>query len=109
MDIKTITATLALLGSGVPLTACDSAEKPATETKDAKDADKKDAKGDKGDVKANADEKAEDKGEMACGEGKCGGAGGCGAKKDDKALADGEKKDEAAGEAPKADEDADKS
>ena len=36
-------ATLALLGSGVPLTACDSAEKPATETKDAKDADKKDA------------------------------------------------------------------
>jgi len=107
MDIKTITATLALLGSGVPLTACDSAEKPAKETKDAKEKGADD-KG-KDDVKANAD-KADDKAEMACGEGKCGGAGGCGAKKDDdKALADGEKKDEAAGEAAKADEDADKS
>ncbi|MCR9164351.1 MAG: hypothetical protein ACE37F_22095 [Nannocystaceae bacterium] len=100
MDIKTITATLALLGTGMPLAACDSGEKPA------KEADKAEKKADaKDEDKANA--KAEDKGEMACGEGKCG-AGGCGAKKGDKALADGEKKD-AAAEAPKADEDADKS
>ena len=107
MDIKTITATLALLGTGIPLTACDSGEKPA---KEAEKADKKD--GDKADKKDEANAKAEDKGEMSCGEGKCG-AGGCGAKKGgdkegDKALADGEKKDVAA-EPPKADEDADKS
>lgn len=102
MDIKTITATLALLGTGIPLTACDSGEKPA------KEADKAETKdGDKAkDDKANA--KAEAKGEMSCGEGKCG-AGGCGAKKgDDKALADGEKKDPTAAPA-KADDDADKS
>ncbi len=112
MDIKTITATLALLGSGIPLTACDSAEKPAKEADKAEkgDAKKEDAKDD---VKAKTGDKAEAKGEMACGEGKCGGAGGCGAhkddKKDDKAFADGEKKADAPAEAPKADEDADKS
>ena len=108
MDIKTITATLALLGSGIPLTACDSGDKPAKEADKAEKKDDAKKDGAKADAKKD-DAKAEAKGEMACGEGKCG-AGGCGGKKDDKALADGDEKDGGeAKDAPKADEDADKS
>ncbi len=99
MDIKTISATLALLGSSILLPACDDAKKDAAEVKkDEKKADVKapeadaktpaaptdakapaaaDAKGEMscGEGKCGADKKAADaKGEMACGEGKCGGA-----------------------------------
>ncbi len=124
MDIKTITATLALLGSGIPLAACDSAEKPATEVDAKSEKSEKSEKSDeKADEKADVKADAESKGEMACGEGKCG-AGGCGAKKgdkgeascggekEDKAFADGEKQDpaaEAAAKAAEEDKDAEKS
>jgi hypothetical protein len=114
MDIKTISATLALLGSGLTLPACDDAKKDATEVDkkaDAKDGDKaKDGEA----VKADGNAKAADKskaGEMACGEGGCG-EGNCGGKKaaddgdDDKALAgDGEPEAKDAAE-PAPDDDA---
>ncbi len=110
MDIKTITATLALLGSGTILGACDSAEKPATEV-GAEKAKAGDAAA-KDKVEAKTDEAA-NKAEMSCAEGKCA-AGGCGGKKHDekdegkKAFADGEKKD-APAEPPADPEKADKS
>jgi hypothetical protein len=90
MDIKTISATLALLAGGVTLGACDDDKKPATEVDAAKKGEAKPAadkeKGE--DDKANAKADKEDKGEMACGEGACGGEGGCGGKKHDKADGD---------------------
>lgn len=90
MDLKTITATLALLG----LSACGGeAKKDAPKTDDAKPADvKADAKpADAKPVEPKKDAvevKAEGgkTGEMACAPGKCG-AGSCGGKKD--APADG--------------------
>lgn len=89
MDIKTITATIALLGSGTLVAAgCDDAKKPAAEVdgaKKSKDGAKKDAAKAKDAKKTNADVAKKDakkdaKGEMACGEGKCGAGGSCGAK-----------------------------
>ncbi len=115
MDIKTITATLALLGSGAVLGACDSAEKPAAEV-DAAKKDKADAKdGKKDDAKTNAAAKGgaadkADKGEMSCVEGQCGGKkgeGSCGGH-GDKAMADGAKADAKAAP-PTPDDKADKS
>jgi uncharacterized low-complexity protein len=72
MDIKTISATLALLGSSALLPACDSKKDAAEVKKDEKADAKTDVKA--ADAKADGDAKAADaKGEMACGEGKCGG------------------------------------
>jgi hypothetical protein len=75
MDLETIFATLALLGTGAALPACDGGKKDATEV----DKSKADAKAADGKADAKADAKA---GEMACGaEGACG-AGACGGAKD---------------------------
>ena len=82
MNLKTISTTLALLGTGsLGLTACDDKkEAPAKEVDKAKpdtnaNAEKaKTAEEDKGDDKSHA------KGEMSCGEGACG-EGACGGAK----------------------------
>ncbi|HEY8379720.1 MAG TPA: hypothetical protein VIK91_24685 [Nannocystis sp.] len=83
MDLKTITATLALLGLG----ACGGEAKKDAKPADAKPADAKPADAKPADAKPVDTKPADDKaGEMACGEGKCG-AGKCGATKpDDKAV-----------------------
>jgi hypothetical protein len=88
MDIKTISATLALLGSGLVLEACDDGKKPATEvdaakdkSKDGKDGAKDKPATDAAAAKGDSAKDASAKGEMACGEGKCA-PGACGAHKD---------------------------
>lgn len=78
MDLKTISATLALLGSGALLSACDSKDAGAQKAKKAEPAKEVGAT-----PSGNASKDgAEAEGEMACAPGKCG-AGACGAKKDD--------------------------
>ena len=85
MDLKTITATLALLGG---LSACGGeakdAKKDAKEVTpaktDAKPEAAKPADAKPADAKTDAKPADAKAGEMACGEGKCG-AGSCGAKK----------------------------
>lgn len=100
MDLKTIMATLAVLGAGTSLGGCggDAKKSDAADTKTDAKTDAKEvphAKGGEGeDAKANAE------GEMSCAPGQCG-EGMCGAEKktgdkpDEKALANqGEKDDE---------------
>jgi outer membrane murein-binding lipoprotein Lpp len=83
MDLKTITATLALLGS-TTMAGCDGdAKKEAvkTETKTEVKEVKTEVKEVKApDAKEVSPAKTEAKGEMKCGEGKCG-EGACGGKK----------------------------
>ena len=64
MDLKTITATLALLGSGVPL-ACGGGAKDGKEVKKAEDG--KEAKAADGDAKTDEKAPAEAKAEGSCG------------------------------------------
>lgn len=100
MDLETIFATLALLGTGAALPACDGGKKDATEV----DKSKADAKAGDTPTDAKTDAKADAKaGEMACGaEGACG-AGACGGAKDADA------KDPDAKAEAKAEDDGDKS
>ena len=106
MDLKTLLATLTVLGSGATLVACgaqadkkDSGDKDAKEVPHAKPEANAKADGDKGD-------KAHAEGEMSCAPGQCG-EGMCGNKKDakkgeggdEKTLADDAKKAEAPAEA----------
>lgn len=82
MDLKTITATLALLGS-TTMAGCGEAKKTVTtETKTEVTVTKPEAKEVKAEVKEVTPAKTEAKGEMKCGEGKCG-EGACGGKKND--------------------------
>ena len=81
MDLKTITATLALLGS-TTMAGCGGETKKEvvktetkTEVKEVKTADAKEV------TPAKTEVKTEVKGEMKCAEGKCGGEGACGGKK----------------------------
>jgi hypothetical protein len=85
MDLKTITATLALLGS-TTMAGCGGETKKEvvktetktevkTEVKEVKTADAKEV------APAKTEVKTEVKGEMKCAEGKCGGEGACGGKK----------------------------
>lgn len=106
MDLKTLLATLTVLGSGATLVACggeaekkDTGDKDAKEVPHAKPEANAKADGDKGDK----GDKAGAEGEMSCAPGQCG-EGKCGNAKDakgegDKALADEAKKDEAPAEA----------
>ncbi len=91
MDLKTLLTTLAVLGSGASLVACDKGKAEGDKSEDAAktqaDADKADENKDGEDAKeveaaaGDADKGAEKaKGEMACGEGACG-EGTCGGKK----------------------------
>jgi len=84
MDLKTITATLALLGS-TTMTGCGGGgetkkEVVKTETKTEVKPEVKEVKA--ADAKEVTPAKTEAKGEMKCGEGKCG-EGACGGKKTD--------------------------
>lgn len=105
MNLKTISTTLALLGTGtLALTGCDDKkEQPAKEVEKAKadaDANVEKAEVDAKDEKADA--KADAKGEMSCAEGMCG-EGACGGSK--KAVHANDQKDgDAAKDAPAADD-----
>ncbi|MBA3546535.1 MAG: hypothetical protein H0T76_08640 [Nannocystis sp.] len=88
MDLKTITATLALLG-GTTTAGCGGETKTTTTTKtEVKTETKVEAKEVKPEVKPEVKEvtpattETPAKGEMKCGEGKCG-EGACGGKKND--------------------------
>jgi hypothetical protein len=86
MDLKTITATLTLLGS-TTMSGCGEAKKDAkTEAKTEVKTEVKEVKTEVKEVKTEAKEvtpaKTEAKGEMKCAEGKCG-EGACGGKKTD--------------------------
>lgn len=82
MDLKTITATLTLLGS-TTMSGCGEAKKDA---KSEAKTEVKEVKTEVKEVKTEAKEvtpaKTEAKGEMKCAEGKCG-EGACGGKKTD--------------------------
>jgi hypothetical protein len=86
MDLKTISATLALLGSGLALSACDSKNDKAKADPKADGAPAKEVAPAKGEADAKTDAKADAKAEMACAEGMCA-PGACGGKKDDAAAA----------------------
>jgi hypothetical protein len=115
MTLKTVLATLAVLGSGASLGACggeEKAPKDAKEVPHAKEGEKAKA-ADGGEKKEEAHAKG-DEGEMTCAPGKCGANMGEAddkkgeAGEGDKGLADQAKKDGAPADEKKADGDPDK-
>lgn len=86
MDIKTISATLAILGTGLTLSACKKATTDATEVPASTPGAEANCGADKGHGHANCSgDKAADEGDATKPEGSCGGEKGeksCGAKGD---------------------------